>query len=54
MQQDLDPTRVPYLLLYKIKKGQGIVRQTKGAFIDDENSKIATRVEQKSEHIGYD
>ena len=41
-------------LLYKMKKGQGIVRRRKGAFIDDQKSKIATRVEQKSEPIGYD
>ena len=49
MQQYLDPTRAPSLLLYtgKMKKRQGIVRQRKGAFIDDEKSKIATRVEQK-------
>ena len=37
-----------------MNKRQGIVRQRKGAFIDDEKNKITTRVEQKSEPIGYD
>ena len=37
-----------------MKKRQGIVRQRKGAFIDDEKNKITTPVEQKSETIGYD
>ena len=37
-----------------MKKRQGIVRQRKGAFINDEKNKITTRVEQKSEPIGYD
>ena len=37
-----------------MKKRQGSVRQRKGAFVDDEKNKITTRVEQKSEPIGYD